>query len=307
MKIAFIFPGQGSQAIGMGKDLYSQAPKARSLLEEASDALSYDMKTLLFEPNDLLEQTEFTQPAIFTVSAMALEVFKQGCSLFPSFALGHSLGELTALYAAKAISFEKGVRLVNKRGKLMREACQNLEVGMMAVLGLEDEKVEALCASSLEKGGRVWPANYNSPGQVVIAGVRQDLVALESTMKEAGAKRVLILNMSIASHCPLLLPACKPLIENLNEDVDKYFDFPIVSNVTAKAYKSKDEAVKLLGEQLIKPVLYKQSIEANDEDIEIYIEFGGSVLKGLNRRISKKPTYCITDMSSLEETLKLMQ
>lgn len=307
MKTAFIFPGQGSQSVGMGRDLYDKEPKSRAILDMASDALKYDMKTLLFEPNSLLEQTEFTQPAIFTVSAMALEALKDKCEIVPTFALGHSLGEFTALYASKAINFEEGVRLVNKRGKLMQEACKDLDVGMMAVLGLEDEKVESLCSDFLKRGGSVWPANYNSSGQIVLAGLKRDLTTLQSDLKEHGAKRALILNMSIASHCPLLAPACEPLKKTLEKELNEYFDFPIISNVTAKAYDIKSEAVHLLEKQLIKPVLYKQSIENIDEKVDAYIEFGGSVLKGLNRRISKNATHSIVDSASLDQVLKILK
>lgn len=307
MKTAFIFPGQGSQAVGMGKDFYINSPKARQILDEASDALGLDMKTFMFEPNDLLEQTAFTQPAIFTLSAMATALFRDACAIKPVFGLGHSLGEFSALYASGALSLADGVRLVHQRGKLMQEACGDIDAGMMAVLGLDDVDVESLCKNARDNGAKVWPANYNSAGQIVLAGIKSDLVALESTLKSAGAKRALVLNMSVASHCELLRDVKEPLIKELNEVLESRFEFPVVSNVSAKTYQSKDEALSLLAEQLVNPVKYKQAIENFDLHVDGYVELGGNVLKGLNRRISSHPTYSVTDMASLEEALKAVQ
>jgi len=307
VKIAFIFPGQGSQSIGMGKDFYTNSPRAREILDEASEALAYDMKALMFEPNELLEQTAYTQPAIFTLSAIATALFKDACSIKPIFGLGHSLGEFSALHASGALNLSDGVKLVHQRGLLMQKACEGLEAGMMAVLGLDDRDVGSICKNARENGAKVWPANYNSAGQIVLAGIKSDLSALESELKGAGAKRALVLNMSVASHCELLEEVRAPLVEALRDALKSSFDFPVVSNVSVKTYQSKDEALSLLADQLINPVLYKQAIENFDLHVDGYIELGGSVLKGLNRRISSRPTYAITDMASLDEALKAIQ
>ena len=305
-KTAFIFPGQGSQSIGMGKDFYENSSLAKEMIENASDAAGIDFKTLLFEENDQLEQTEYTQPAILLVSAIAHRLFEDAQNIRPIFALGHSLGEFSALVSVGALDYTNGVRLVHQRGKLMKEACEGKDAGMMALIGLDDETVEKLTAEARAAGKEVWAANYNSNGQIVAAGKKADLAAMESVFKEAGAKRALLLNMSVASHCPLLESAVAPLKESLEKYLKDSFTAPVISNVTAEKYNSKEEAIALLPEQLIKPVLYKQSIEKFDGEIDLFLEFGGSVLKGLNRRSTKKPTHSITDMASLESAFEVI-
>ncbi|MBE0495563.1 MAG: ACP S-malonyltransferase [Campylobacterales bacterium] len=291
----------------MGKDFYDNSSLAQAMIEEASDVLGWDMKPLLFEPNERLEQTQYTQPAIFLVGAIAHALYKERVSETPVFTLGHSLGEFLSLHATGALPLREGLALVHTRGKLMMEACAKEAVGMMAVLGLEDIDVESICTRARDGGKRVWPANYNSTGQIVVAGIKEDLAALEGVFKEAGAKRALLLAMSVASHCPLLESVGEPLLASMQGALSPTFTAPVVSNVTAKTYQSKEEALSLLKEQLTMPVKYKQSIEAFDVHVECYVEFGGAVLKGLNRRISQKPTYAITDMASLDQAVEAQQ
>jgi [acyl-carrier-protein] S-malonyltransferase len=299
-KIAAIFPGQGSQSFGMGEDFYNSNSVAKEMVEAASDRVGFDFKALMFEENDNLEQTEFTQPAIFLVSSIAHKLFENEMSIKPIFALGHSLGEFSALESVGALGYLDGVELVHQRGKLMKKACEGVDVGMMALIGLSDEVVEDVAKKARTEGKKVWAANYNSDGQIVAAGSRSDLNSMIDVFKEAGAKRALLLNMSIASHCPLLDSATEPLKESLEKFLKDEFIAPVVSNVTAKKYDTKAEAIELLAKQLTMPVLYKQSIKAYQNEVDLFVEFGGGVLKGLNRRGVDTPTLSVTDMQSLE-------
>ena len=303
-RIAMIFAGQGSQAVGMGKDFYENSEVAREMFAKAGERIGVDFKELIFEENDKLGQTAFTQPAILLVQMVAYKLFKDACpDVKAELFLGHSLGEFSALCASGAIDYVDAVELVHKRGALMQSACEEIEAGMMVLVGLDDETVESVCATAQADGKKVWPANYNQDGQLVVAGMKSDLVSLEQTFKDAGAKRALLLDMSVASHCELLAPAQEPLAELMSDMVSDNFEAPIVSNVTTQKYSTKDEAVSLLKDQLVKPVKYKQSILAVAPELDMVIEFGnGVVLKGLNRRIAKElKTLNISDMASLEK------
>lgn len=305
-KVAFIFPGQGSQTFGMGRDFFENSDIAKDMVKKASERLNIDFEKLLFEENDNLGKTEFTQPAILLVSSIALAVFKEKCKIEPEFVLGHSLGEFSALVAAGAIDYLDAIELVNKRGTFMNEACSGGGAGMMALLGLNDETVETICKEQREAGKKVWPANYNMDGQLVLAGLKADLESLVDTFKAAGAKRALVLDMSVASHCELLQSAVENLKPYLFEYLNDEF-LAVVSNVSAEVYNTKDEAIELLSSQLISPVKYKQSIKANDSKVDLYIEFGnGAVLKGLNKKSSEKPTLNVSDMKSLNETVEVL-
>lgn len=306
-KVAFIFPGQGSQKIGMGKDFFENSDIAKDMISKASERLGINFEKLLFEENDKIGQTEYTQPAILLVSSIANAIFKETSNIKPEFVLGHSLGEFSALVSAGAIDYLDALELVHKRGKFMNDACAGSGAGMMALVGLDDEKVETLCKEQREKGLKVWPANYNMDGQLVLAGLKADLESLVDTFKEAGAKRAIVLDMSVASHCELLQSAVENLRPYLEEFLIDSFEVDVISNVTAEAYNSKEEAIDLLSEQLINPVKYKHSIASKDEDVDAFIEFGnGIVLKGLNRKITKKPTLNVSDMTSLKKTIEAL-
>ena len=304
-RVAFIFPGQGSQTIGMGKTFVEGSSIAKDMMDKASESTGIDFEKLLFEENEEINKTENTQPAILLVSLMAHAIFASKSDIKPTLLLGHSLGEFSAVSAAGALDPIEAVALVNARGKLMQGACDEIDASMMVVLGLKDEQVEELCTAAQADGKKVWPANYNQDGQLVVAGMKSDLASMEAVFKEAGAKRAMLLNMSVASHCPILQPAQAPLKEKMEAVITESFIAPIVSNVTTEKYSTKAEALDLLTEQLTQPVKYKQSIQAIANDVDIAIEFGnGKVLAGMNKRINKEmTTYNIFDMDSLETVL----
>jgi len=307
-KVAFIFPGQGSQSVGMGKDFWQNSDIAKEMIAKASDRLGFSFEELLFEENENLGKTEFTQPAILLVSCIALEIFKSKCTIIPQFVLGHSLGEFSALVASGAIDYLDALELVHKRGLFMNEACAGAGAGMMALVGLDDATVESMTEAQREEGKKIWAANYNMDGQIVVAGIKADLESLADAYKEAGAKRAIVLDMSVASHCELLSNTVEKLNPYLNEFVTENFETSVISNVTAEAYNTKAQAIELLGKQLISPVKYKHSIASKANEVELFIEFGnGAVLKGLNRKICKAtPTANVSDMKSLEATLGVL-
>ena len=306
-KIAMIFAGQGSQSVGMGKDFYENSDIAKEMFAKAGERIGVDFKELIFEENEKLGQTAYTQPAILLVQMIAYRLFKDACpDVKAELFLGHSLGEFSALCASGAIDYVDAIELVHNRGKFMQSACDEVEAGMMVLVGLDDASVEKVCADAQNDGKKVWPANYNQDGQLVVAGMKADLKSLEQTFKDAGAKRAILLDMSVASHCEILAPAQEPLAELMAKMVQDSFEAPIISNVTTTGYSSKDEAVSLLKEQLVKPVKYKQSILAIASDVDMAIEFGnGITLKGLNRRIVKElKTLNISDMASLAKVVE---
>ncbi|WP_158335839.1 ACP S-malonyltransferase [Campylobacter concisus] len=305
-KFAFIFAGQGSQSVGMGKDFYENFSSAKLLLNDACNDTGIDFEELLFTQNDKLDKTEFTQPAIVLNSLMSYLAFSERIKAKPEFSLGHSLGEFAALAVSGAFSFVEAIRLVNLRGKFMQEACIGKDAGMMVVLGLSDEVVEEICKNAQNESLQIYAANYNCDGQIVVAGVRSDLAKYEAKFKEAGAKRAMLLNMSVASHCPILEPASVKLASELEGVVAENFA-TVVSNVNAKIYTDKNEALVLLKEQLTHPVRYKQSIRNYENEVDCFIELGAVTLKGINKKITEKPTYSVTDMASLEEVVKILE
>ena len=303
-KIAMIFAGQGSQAVGMGQDFYNNSEIAKEMFAKAGERIGVDFKALIFEENEQLAQTAYTQPAILLVQMIAYKLFREACpDVKAELFLGHSLGEFSALCASGAIDYVDAVELVHNRGAFMQNACDSIEAGMMAIVGLDDASVEKICTEAQADGKKVWPANYNQDGQLVVAGMKADLASLEQTFKDAGAKRALLLNMSVASHCEILAPAQAPLEALMEKMVTDDFSAPVISNVTTQSYATKAEALTLLKDQLVKPVKYKQSILAIAGDVDMAIEFGNGVtLKGLNRRIVKElKTLNISDMASLEK------
>ncbi|MDR2639220.1 MAG: ACP S-malonyltransferase [Helicobacteraceae bacterium] len=307
-KIVVVFSGQGTQAVGMGKSFVEGYDYARELLAEASDALGYDLGEILFEENDRIGLTQYAQPAILFVSLTAYKLFESELPIKPLYALGHSLGELSAVCAVGGLSFADALRVASERGKLMQKACEGARAGMMVTLGLSDEAAETLCAAARDEGKKVWAANYNCEGQIVLAGLKADLESLIEPAKTAGAKRAMLLDMSAASHCPLLASAQAPLKEILSQKLsaDRFLS-PVISNATAKPYQTKSKAIAALSDQLVKPVLYKQSVAAIENEADLFIEFGrGGVLKGLNKKITAKETISVADADDLESAIETL-
>lgn len=282
---AYVFPGQGSQFPGMGKELYEKSAVVRGLFDQANQILGFDIKKIMFEGTaEDLKQTNVTQPAVFLHSvslAQMIETFE------PNAVAGHSLGEFSALVAANALSFEDGMQLVAKRAEAMQEACEIQPSTMAAILGLDDSIVEEVCASV---DGIVVPANYNCPGQLVISG---EVEAVEKTcelLKEKGAKRALILPVGGAFHSPMMEPAREKL-EKAIEQVRFHKPIcPIFQNVTASAVSDPDEIKKNLNIQLTAPVRWTQTIQNMwAEGLTSYLEVGpGRTLQGLIKKIERE-------------------
>lgn len=292
--IGLLCPGQGSQFPGMGRDLAEAFPLARQTFEEADQALGFDLSRLCWDgPEDELTQTINAQPAILVHTVAVWRVLQAEKPLAAGMAAGHSLGEFSAYVAAGALDFADAVRTVRRRGELMFESGNKRPGTMAAVLGLDDAAADALCArASEEAGGIVVPANYNSPGQLVISGDVEAVRRAEELAKEAGAKRVIPLNVSGAFHSPLMEVAAPGLREALSSVTVRDPDFPVVSNVTAKPIRTADEARELLVQQLTSPVRWVASVRTMaTEGVERFVEIGpGSVLTGLLRRIDKQLT-----------------
>ncbi len=286
MKKAYLFPGQASQYVGMGKDMYETFPEIREMFDLANEIMEMDLKTVCFEgPEEQLKQTFITQPAIFVHSMAVFELLKRN-NLLPQGVAGHSLGEYSALVAAGALSFEDGLRLVKTRGQLMFDAGKEQPGTMAAIIGLEPEAVHKICG---EVSGIVQPANFNSPGQIAISGETEAVRAAIEKAKEAGAKKAVELVVSGAFHSPLMQAAQKGLQQALETTEFKDAQVPLYSNVEAKPVQDKDKIRALLMDQLTKPVLWQTIIETMINDgYDTFYEIGpGKVLKGLQKRINR--------------------
>jgi [acyl-carrier-protein] S-malonyltransferase len=303
--ISFVFPGQGAQYAGMGRDLAENFPVARETFDEANDALGFDLARLCFEgPEEDLKLTANTQPAILTVSVAALRALQAETGLEPSCTAGHSLGEYSALVCAGGLSFADAVRIVRQRGLFMQEAVPVGQGAMAAVMGLEGEALEALCREAAQ-GEIVAPANYNSPGQVVIAGHAGAVDRAIALSKEQGAKRALLLPVSAPFHCALMQPAGERLQGVLDAVSVHPLRIPVVTNVEAAPNHDAGRIKDLLVKQVSAPVRWDASVEAMAAmGVERFIEIGpGKVLAGLIKRIAKGSVVLNVEDSSGIQTL----
>ncbi len=284
MKHAYVFPGQGSQAVGMGKDIYDNVPEAKAMFEQANEILGFRITDLMFEgtPEDL-KQTKVTQPAVFLHSV----ILAKALGVKPDAVAGHSLGEFSALVVAGALSFEDGLRLVSKRAMAMQRCCEQQPGGMAAVLGLDDKIVEEVCASI---DGVVVGANYNCPGQLVISGADEAVDAACVKLKEAGARRALRLPVGGAFHSPLMEPARQELEAAIAEAKFMTPVCPVYQNVDAQPYTDAETIKKNLIAQLTAPVRWTQIVEKMIQDgVTEFTEVGpGTVLQGLVTKVSKE-------------------
>lgn len=304
-KIAFIYPGQGAQKAGMGKDFYENSESAKAVFDRASEILDLDMKALCFEENDKLDLTEYTQAALVTTCLAMTKVVREK-GIHPDVTAGLSLGEYCAIAEAGGMSEEDAIRTVRKRGILMQNTVPAGEGAMAAVLGMEASAIEEVI-SNIEG---VSIANYNCPGQIVITGITAGVETAAEKLKEAGAKRVVMLNVSGPFHSPLLKKAGEELLEELEKVEIHKLVIPYVTNVTAEYIKDEKEIKDLLGAQVSSSVRWEQSIRKMiEEGVDTFVEIGpGKTLAGFMRKISRDVTmYNIgtwEDVDKVVEALK---
>jgi [acyl-carrier-protein] S-malonyltransferase len=306
-KIAFVFPGQGSQVIGMGKDIVDAYPVAKETVEQADSVIGFALSKLMFEgPEDELGDTAITQPAMYVCSVAILRALQTHLpNVQPACVAGHSLGEFSALTAVGALAFEDGIKLVRERGRLMKEAGEQHPGGMAALLGIESDKAEELVQAATEKTGLpVVVANDNCPGQIVISGDTTALNAAVEMAKDFGAKRAMPLAVSVATHSPLMQPAKEAFTQLLNSTTFNESSIPIYANVNAAPITAVVDIRSELESQLTRSVRWTQSMQAMiAAGIETFVEIGSKdVLTGLMRRIDKgKTAINVNNIATLQQ------
>jgi len=309
MSLAFVFPGQGSQSIGMLDQLATEYPLVQETFIEASDALGYDMWDLVTSgPDVALNQTERTQPAMLAAGIAVWRVWQSLTNIQPGYLAGHSLGEYTALVAAGALSFTDAIKLVEMRGQFMQQAVPEGQGAMAAILGLDDYAVKTICIDAADEQV-VEAVNFNSPGQVVIAGNVEAVTKATELAKEQGAKRALLLPVSVPSHCALMKPAAEKLAKALTDIPVHKTRIPVLHNVNVSAAVDEDEIKALLIQQLHNPVRWVETIQAlSNTGVDKIVECGpGKVLAGLTKRIDKTITGLpVFDQRSLEKAVQAL-
>lgn len=310
-KAVLMFPGQGSQELGMGKSLWEKSSIAAEIFSRATEVLGWSVEALCADgPQDRLTRTELLQPALFVLSVAIFETYLDAGGPVPLFAMGHSLGEYAALVAARAMSFESGLRVVAQRGLLMASSVPEGTGGMAAVIGMDEQDVERVCLevrSSLPEGQVLGLANLNCPGQVVISGHLDSLEAANKPMRNAGAKGLIPLKVSAPFHCELMKPAAKGLFEVLEDVEISEPAFAVLSNVTGKPHEDPRSLKSLLVQQLVKPVRWTDCVQhALDSGADVFLEMGpGRVLSGLLRRIEPAAkAICVADSDGIEAVFK---
>ncbi|AIQ41364.1 ACP S-malonyltransferase [Paenibacillus sp. FSL R5-0912] len=299
-KIAFVFPGQGAQAVGMGKDVYEALPQSRAVFEKGDEVLGFPLSKLIFEgPESELKQTVNTQPALVTASVAYLEALRD-LGVTPDYVAGHSLGEYSALVAAGVLSYEDAVRLVRLRGQFMEEAVPGGQGAMAATLGADRAALTELCRSISEAGNSVELANVNCPGQIVVSGTVAGVNEVVQRVKEAGGKRAIPLEVSGPFHSSLMREAAEQLAAELQKVTFNVPLMPVIVNVTAAPVTDPEEIRNLLVAQVFSPVLWQDSVEWLIADgVDTFVEIGsGSVLAGLIRKIDKNVK--LVNINSLE-------
>ena len=306
VKIAFVFPGQGSQFVGMGKDFYDHVSSARKLLDEANEVLGCDLTSICFNgPEETLKLTENTQPALLVHSTMALKILR-GNGIDSVLAAGHSLGEFSALVSAGALQFKDAVRLVRLRGQFMQEAVPVGVGSMAAIIGLEIDTLQQLCDQISEDSCIVQPANLNSPVQIVIAGHKEAVEQVSEKALKAGAKKAVLLPVSAPFHSALMKPAEIKLQKELEQTEFYDLSYPVITNIEAKPITKGSEARSALVKQVCSPVRWSETMQVLvDQGIETVIELGaGKVLSGLIKRFNRGiKCYQVGDRESLSQTL----
>lgn len=305
-KLAFVFPGQGAQTVGMGKDFCEQYDVAKKLFAQADEALGYSIKDMCFEgPAEDLKLTANTQPAILTMSVIANEILKEH-DILPDVTGGHSLGEYSALVAADVLDFQDAVLLVHKRGQYMQEAVPVGQGGMAAIIGLADEVIIEACAKASKEAGEVQAVNFNCPGQTVIAGTTKGVEAAVETLKAAGAKKAVILPVSAPFHSTLMKPAAEKLAAELDKVEIRDAKIPVVSNFTGKLETKADEIKANLVAQADNPVKWIDCVNTMKEfGADTFVEAGpGKTLCGFNRRIDRSlKSVNVENLETLQKTL----